>query len=519
MPATDKKNLDFIFFVALLLLGCIILYHHVIFLYPAYMHDWAQADRLSLAINFYDRGMNFFKPATHSLYSIDGITGVEFPIVSYLAAALGHIFGRGAISTCFRVLNIGITCLGLSFLFAAGYRITKSFWLSAFIPFFIFCAPVYSYYTSTYMPDSSGASVVFIGLYFMQQYLQKRDNRSLLSTIGLLTLATLMKTSTGIYCLGFLSLVFLQYTLQLKRHSLKQHLIIITSTVGAIAMIVGYYLYNNYLNEKYQSTLFLAKANPFDNIKHIKIFYYDFFLNVWMFEYFSQLQYVVLFTLVIPVHIFLTVRRLWEHLYLLVVFFVGAIAMLYLFGGQLFHHDYYIVSIVMPVIAFFLLIAVSLLNSYIPAGRLRLLPAAVIAVVCLSLFHYALADFTRRNDPVFLKKTFNVVEPVSWAAHGKELLGSLNIPKNEHIGVLNEESPNRALVYLDRRGYHIPGISWIYNVGMAKDIMIKNRLNVMVCSRKTCNYMREHDPEAYARFFVPVVIREDLAVFKLKPQN
>jgi hypothetical protein len=65
---------------------------------PEGLHAWAQADRLALAINFYDFGFDFWHPRTSSLTSIGGITGVELPLPAYLAALGGVVFGRGAIT-------------------------------------------------------------------------------------------------------------------------------------------------------------------------------------------------------------------------------------------------------------------------------------------------------------------------------------------------------------------------------------------------------------------------------------
>src|SRR5687768_6673094 len=95
----------------------ILYYHESLFWLPRGIHEWAQADRLALAIQFYDTGFNLFKPTTFSLIPIDRVVGVEFPVQAYISALLGLVFGRDSISVIYRTLNIFMTLTGFYFLF------------------------------------------------------------------------------------------------------------------------------------------------------------------------------------------------------------------------------------------------------------------------------------------------------------------------------------------------------------------------------------------------------------------
>src|ERR1043165_8310127 len=82
------------------------------------IHCWAQADRLSLAFNYYESSMNFFKPSTYNIYNNQsGIVGVEFPLQSYLAALAGKIFGKSCITLSFRIITLLFSLLGFYTLF------------------------------------------------------------------------------------------------------------------------------------------------------------------------------------------------------------------------------------------------------------------------------------------------------------------------------------------------------------------------------------------------------------------
>ena len=72
--------------VALFLLLALVYYLPSLNWLPRGIHEWAQADRLALAISFYDNGMHFFRPQTLNLSALDGVVGVEFPLMAWLAA-------------------------------------------------------------------------------------------------------------------------------------------------------------------------------------------------------------------------------------------------------------------------------------------------------------------------------------------------------------------------------------------------------------------------------------------------
>jgi hypothetical protein len=92
--------------LGLLLLLSVLYYHNTIGLPPSYIHSWTQSDRYAISLKFLENGFNFFKPQTFNLSTIDGITGVDFPLHEYLVALIMKITGSSS-PVIFRAIHTG----------------------------------------------------------------------------------------------------------------------------------------------------------------------------------------------------------------------------------------------------------------------------------------------------------------------------------------------------------------------------------------------------------------------------
>lgn len=483
-------------FTVILLFFCYTYYPGMLHMKPRGIHDWAQADRLSLAMRFYDDGMNFFKPATHNVYSTNGITGVEFPLQAYMAAIAGKVIGRGHISTCFRLIDTIISCIGLLFLFMAGYKRTKDFVWSAITPLFVFCSPMFIYYTCNYVPDSASVAILFIAFYFVLDYFSERRTNDLLAAIAFMTLATLIKTSEGLYLVGFIGLVALQRMSHPVAYKRAGHYVFVFASLLAMSLPVAYYSYNQYLNETYHSTVFLAKANPFKSYKDFEYYINVHYKLVWMREYLELPQYLIAgVVLVAGLPFFKDTKSGRSSMWLSLIFFAGVLCMGYLMGGQLIYHDYYVLSIFLPFLVFVLLVAVIGIchRAALGSGTAALRRGWIAAILIMFFF----ADFHQHQR---LKPDYYPFGPgIPWAYDGNKLMDELNIPKNERIVVLNADAPNISLVHLDRKGYNIP-------TAMSKDmrhvVKLMKQLNVhtLVCEPSAGNHLLKADEYSRGHF-------------------
>jgi hypothetical protein len=499
-------------FIAILAIVCNIYYSEQIHFWPQGIHEWAQADRLSLALNFYDHGMDFFHPRTNNLYSADGITGVELPLQSYIAALCGKVIGRGHISACFRLLDILITCTGLVFLFMACYKRTKDLLFSMFTPLFMFMTPILIYYTCNYIPDSAACSLAFISFYFILGYIDTNSTRKLVWAVAVLTLAALIKTSVGLYLMGFLGFVFLQRIANIKGFSKKQNLFFVLSGICSFAAILAQYTYNQYLNTKYHSTVFLARPNPFENWERVRNYFEGNFKHVWSREYMLLSQYPLYVALVV-VGIMLLLRSTTgkKQLRLLLLFFLGTVAVGYIMGGQLPMHDYYAVSMFLPLWGFGLLISVIGIRQYIAqADALKIIRTGLLSALVICFFF---ADYHSHQRLLLGYIGLSPYEPL-WFVGGEKVLEELHVPADERIVMIYEDAPNTGLIYFNRRGYSMP----------PKRMRDGNWLRAFV--KKTKAYTVVFDTawqpnimmgdEAFKRYFEEVGVRGRISVWQLK---
>jgi hypothetical protein len=421
-------------------------------MYPHGFHEWAQADRLALALKFYDNGMNFFKPATFNLSSVNGVVGVEFPIQSYLAAALGHIFGRDNISICFRLLTLLINYAGLAALFLLCYRHTRDIIVSLLVPVFFFCSPVFVFYSCNYLPDTAAVSLCFVGFYFFDEFIHWYRFKSLAATIVALTLATLIKTSAGTFLVGVMGVIVLWPGI---RKGINHKVQTVLLFFGSVGVLVSYYFYNQYLNSTYHSDLFLSKPYPFGKGEFSEYINHA-FKDFWMREYFVLPQYLLLAA--IPAAGIPLLSRSRSGKTMLVanaLFLAGVVFMALMFGHQFMQHDYYVIAIYFPLFAYILVTSVTAIRQHVD-NKTAITSLRSFTVACmLVLFVFADYHIYRRihlSDDRYYPGWKNSLASNWLKGTGKEL-DALGISRKEPVAVVGEMAPNLSFVYLDRSGY------------------------------------------------------------------
>lgn len=417
---------------------------------PRGIHEWAQADRLAIAISFYDNGLHFFRPQTLNISSIDGVVGVEFPLVAYLAALLAKLVGRGAVAPLYRSLTIAAAWLAYYYLFRLVFDRTRQV-VAALVPgVFLAASPVFAYYAGSFMPDPVGACLVVVAAYYLLRYPTSRRFGDLGLAIGLLTLATLTKLSAGIYLLAALGIQLLWAYLYPAALTLRQRWLLLLAAALSLGSIAGYTLYTYYLNESYHSSLFLASPKPIESMEQYRYV----LMRVrrdWLREYFVPLQYYVLLASVLVCLLSLPriLRTDWRWAALLGVASIGALLFGREMGTQFSDHDYYVLASFWPG----LVLLVALATTQV-AQRLERVPrllrhglfgALLVALLVPGLRHYR----ARMGDPYL---AFSDYYHYRWMQGGASQLAADQVPTTATILVLGEEIPNLSLVYFDRRG-------------------------------------------------------------------
>ncbi len=508
MKTINKQS----FYFLVLLSGYFILqFHELLFRMPSGIHEWAQGDRLSLAYGFYDNGLNFFKPATLSRFSTDGIVGVEFPVQAYVTAALAKIFGRAHIVLIFRLLDTLIVGICLTILFKIASGFTRNFWL-AILPATVFLlAPSFLDYTCSFMPDPVSTAIVTVGLgFYLQCWLQHRPGRRYIALVCCV-LATLIKTSCGIYLIGALAFdTYLMVTRFKGRGIVTTKLFVFyyLSAFAGLAAIYAYYQYNKYLNATYDSSLFLLDIRPMDK-DSLLYFLGNRFPKVWMKEYFIIPAYFFFAFAFLPLY-FRTVKYRKEIMIFSGTLLLGILSISYLLGAQFADHDYYIIPIFFPFIvlhAFWFVISRE--RSAVKSYRNKVLFAAVTGLL-LSISYFKTQQRLSPDYPGF-SDYYNT----KWMKNGAAVLDALGVSDQARIGVLNQNPPNLSLVYFNRKGYAISKDWWQERFESARHFFDQRGLKYGICQLAEFNRIVLSDA-SYRDYFQTIYTDHDLIVFTVK---
>lgn len=414
------------------------------------MHAWGQGDRLALAFGFYDHGMNFWRPRTYTLSSIDGVAGVEFPLLPYLAAAGAKALGRSAIVPLYRLLTAATAWLAYVYLWRLVYERTQQF-VAALVPgIFLASSPVFAYYAGNFLPDAAGTSLAIVACYYLLRFGRTRRYSALAAALGVYTLATLIKLSAGVYLVAAVGTVLLWSYLVPTVLSFRQRVGLLGMVAASGATLVGYTLYTRYLNEAFHSDLFLAVPRPLTTwaeyeqiMRRIR--------ESWSHEYFVPFQYKVLLASVAIClwrgRAVVRTEGLW--LAQLVAGAIGALLFFKLMGLQFAHHDYYVLAPFWPGLT--LLVALATVQLALGLARLPgLLREVAFGALVAGLLLPGLHKYRDRMHEPYLP--FSDYYTYHWMQGGAARLTAAGIPATATIMVVGDDAPNLSLVYFDRRG-------------------------------------------------------------------
>ena len=137
---------------------------------PFGMHQGAQADRASIALNYAHESMNFLKPRVMENRSMNGITGMEFPIIAYAVAFFYNIFEYNPFF--YRLIEALLFLAGQYAAWKiAGFFITK---ITHRILFHILwvSSPILIFYSNNFLPEVPALSLSLLAWYqFFRYYL------------------------------------------------------------------------------------------------------------------------------------------------------------------------------------------------------------------------------------------------------------------------------------------------------------------------------------------------------------
>lgn len=433
---------------------------------PVSVHMWAMCDRASVARNYEQISMNFFKPRVHETREKEGITGLEFPLMNYLAAICYKLFGFSEF--WYRLLMLLMVTTGL---FAA-HQISARF-LSPFTalipPFLLMACPVLTYYAASFLPDAASLGLVLAGWLVYFKAKGKFSRKSILLFTCFFGLAALIKV-TALIGLIVLSVIIIVSAF-LKESSLpdfKDGRKLFIPILIIFAVVAGWYKYANWLSATQNGGLFLMEMKTPASMEEVRRILEE-IKKIWLPFYFnSGLRWFIGITfLLLP----FGYRWLNKELFLITYgYWAGNICFFILMMEQFVNHDYYIITL-LPAVFFQSLLLLE-------AGkRLRFgkwIPLAVVVLLLPAMKYNKNHQEFRYNESCWL---------FDWSRYKDYLdvesyVAELGISRNERVISICDDSPNIALYYLNLRGWRLPTQASDDEIAQ----MLSNKPSYLVCS-------------------------------------
>lgn len=443
--------------IALLLLSGLAIQFEQLSKFPAYIHAWAQADRLALAHGFVHNNLNFFKPETYVMNhqfpdnwqsaSATSVTAVEFPIHDFIPAVFMKLTGSTS-PFIFRMYIFLYSVLGLYFLFRLAYMLTNNVFKSALTVVFAATSPLFMYYQAGFLPSIPSFANAVAGLYFYLAYRNNNNTKIWLWSILFLTLATLSRSTFAILFASVLCIEL--YRVFKKETTLKEKVI---PVLAGILTIILYTLYNNYLRATYGS-IFLSSLMPAKDFSDAMAIL-TYVVQNWLTHYFSIIHYILLAILISTV-IIIKIKFKTQYIksipalkQLILLSVVGYLLFSVAMMQQLQYHDYYFID------TFFLpslLVFIYLLHK-IPFVQMQfenVLYTLFVACVSIPLIIIAAQTQDIRNSTGPWDRTTATIGNFNGAS---AFLDKLAIPKNAKMLVIDAYAPNIPFLQMQRKGF------------------------------------------------------------------
>ena len=332
-------------------------YHEIVFKRPQSVHKWRQSDCASIALNYYQDGMDFFRPETHNLTSDGGTSGKacpsELPLLYYTVAILYKVFGVH--EWIFRALNTLLFFIGLFYLFKLfKYLLNDGFWAISLCILF-FTSPVLVFYGNNFLSNSSSLAFSIVGwYYFMRFYFERNRKWFTVSLLFFLFAATFKVTALfslvaigGIYLTEVLGFSRFRKNEVLFDRPFRKFLLF----AGILIVVSAWILYARNYNQKHECFYFSTTIFPIWELDKAKIMeVVNNIRKMWLIQYFHPS--VLLFFLTALLFVFLDYRKNLKWLNFILMILGAEMIVYVLLQFMTFRdHDYYTIDMyIFPVL-------------------------------------------------------------------------------------------------------------------------------------------------------------------------
>jgi hypothetical protein len=358
VSALIKKYNIWIVFLLLIAICWGYNYPEILLKRPQSVHAWRQCDGASLALNYYQNGMHFFKPQVHALYNDGWTSGYsspsEMPILYYGIAGLYKIFGYH--EYIFRLTVLSIFILGLLYLFRLGSKVIgDKFW--AFVAvILLFSSPIIVFYANNFLPNPVSFSFSIIGWYYFYCYYKSQETGLFALSTASFLIAGLMKItelSGPIIILALLLLDRIKHR-KLKLGTEKHFVLKILLVLLIFISVAGWIIYAKHYNNIHSSSYFSTQTYPLWHLNQDEVRVgLKTIRQLWFPDYFMPLTlyltgFMAIFSLVKFKHMDQIIGLAS------IAYFGGLVLYSLLWFEALIHHDYFLISFyILPAFIYF----------------------------------------------------------------------------------------------------------------------------------------------------------------------
>ena len=443
-------------FITLFFCICIFYNFHEIFQFgPRSTHQWRQSDSASIAMNYYQDGMDFFKPRTHYVMGGEGfVTGVgEAPIFYYLVGIFYKVFG--AHDGIFRLLSLLTLLAGFFLISKLIFEETNDLFFSLFPVVFLMASPVIAFYSFNFTPNIPAQGLSFIGIWFFYLFYQKGNVKFLYWCCFFCTLAGLIKVSALIAFLSFFGLWLLELVgfLKLKKGEkiFKNNFKAALAFATVFAIILAWRSFAEQYNEIHQVNYFLAKIKPIWSIDEAtRESIWTRFADKRLPTFFNPFTFWSL--AVLGALLLLIPRKLKFVFYFFYLFVIlGTFSFFILMFKQFELHDYYAIEMMLlPLCILFGFVI--FLNKYLPKISKKWWFKGILGTILIfnifytkthldSLYNINQKENSHFNTSFYKKRQLH------------QFLLDVGINKSDKVVSAPDLSPNNTLYYLNRKGW------------------------------------------------------------------
>ena len=519
------------FFVIVFILFFLNYYNKTIFFRPSGMHQWRQADCLSIAKNYYEGGMHFFEPKIHFAGVEGGKAVSECPILNYSAASLWKVFGEQEF--LYRLLEYIIFISSMYVLFRTILKNFQSSWSAFFTVGFFLTSPLLVFYSLNFISDVPALSLGIICFCLTFEFYKTKKLSFFYWALIIGTLAVLMKASAlmGLSILFFICVIDvlgINKYFKTEKLFLKKWLPILALFLS-IGILFAWYKFALNYNDNNSNNIFLLTVLPIwemdkveiiSNLKFLFNNHFPVFLNKPMFFLFFML---VLFV----ISKFKQLGTFLKYSFVLTgVFFLSYL----LFFFQVFSvHDYYLNNLmIFPVVTLFCFAELVSLSNWFQTNK----KFAWLSLVFLFIFNasHAAAIYRLRmieDDKLvswypFISEDESKLAKYLFWDYGNSIkrienftpaLRQHHINRTDTVISTPDQSFDISLYFMDQKGFTIAKHHFLLDTLVLEKVMRK-KAKYLILSDTTLKQNRTF--KRMAHHLTSFFVANKVEVFKIK---